>query len=125
MEEKKKNKGGRPKKQIDVEQFKKLCQIQCTKEEIAGFFDCHEDTIDSWCKNTFGECFSLVHKKNSQGGKISLRRYQFKLAQTNASMAIFLGKQYLGQTDKVENVNSFEDLQPLADLLKGKKNANN
>jgi hypothetical protein len=30
---------------------------------------------------------------------MSLRRAQFKLAETNASMAIFLGKQYLGQKD--------------------------
>ncbi len=30
-------------------------------------------------------------------GKVSLRRAQFKLAETNASMAIFLGKLYLGQ----------------------------
>lgn len=27
---------------------------------------------------------------------------QFKLAQKSPAMAIFLGKQYLGQTDKVE-----------------------
>lgn len=29
---------------------------------------------------------------------------QMRLAEKNASMAIFLGKQYLGQTDKVETV---------------------
>ena len=33
-------------------------------------------------------------------------------------MAIWLGKQWLGQTEKIEQVNSFEELSPLADLLK-------
>lgn len=90
---------GRPKIQIDNEQFKKLCELQCTKEEIAGFFNCHEDTIENYCKNEYGESFSLVFKKLSYNGKMSLRRYQFELAKHNASMAIFLGKQYLGQKD--------------------------
>lgn len=34
---------------------------------------------------------------------MSLRRIQMKLAEKNASMAIFLGKQYLGQRDVVES----------------------
>lgn len=97
---------GRPKIQIDSEQFKKLCELQCTKEEIAGFFNCHEDTIENYCKNEYGECFSLVFKKLSYSGKMSLRRYQFELAKRNASMAIFLGKQYLGQKDYPEDRNA-------------------
>lgn len=90
---------GRPKKVIDFEIFKKLCALQCTKEEIAGFFDCSEDTIEKFCKNESGERFSALYKKFSQSGKISLRRSQFRLAETNSAMAIFLGKQYLGQSD--------------------------
>lgn len=35
-------------------------------------------------------------------GKISLRRAQFKLAKKSANMAIWLGKQWLGQQDKVK-----------------------
>jgi hypothetical protein len=33
---------------------------------------------------------------------MSLRRYQFDLAKKSAVMAIWLGKQYLGQTEKQE-----------------------
>ena len=29
---------GRPRKNIDKEQFEKLCFLHCTLEEIAGFF---------------------------------------------------------------------------------------
>ena len=90
---------GRPKIQIDKTQFEKLCGLQCTKDEIAGFFNCSEDTIKRYCKNTYKADFASVFKKYSANGKISLRRYQFKLAEKNASMAIWLGKQMLGQTD--------------------------
>ena len=34
--------------------------------------------------------------------KISLRKNQLKLSEKSAAMAIFLGKQYLGQRDVVE-----------------------
>ena len=94
------NPNGRPKIQIDDVQFKKLCELQCTKEEIAGFFDCGESKIETYCKETYnGETFQAVFKKLSVGGKMCLRRYQFELAKHNASMAIFLGKQLLGQSD--------------------------
>lgn len=110
---------GRPPIPIDESQFKKLCALHCTKEEFAGFFDCSEDTIDRWCKNTFGESFAVVFKRFSAGGKISLRRYQFKLAEKNPGMAIFLGKNWLGQTDKIEQtVMEVEDLSPLAAMLR-------
>ena len=79
----------RPKKEIDQEQFEKLCGLQCTKEEVADWFDCSEDTIERWCKATYDESFAVVFAKKRQVGKVSLRRMQWKLAQKNASMAIF------------------------------------
>ena len=85
------NPNGRPLIKIDEDQFKKLCAMQCTKEEVAAFFDCSEDTIDRWCKRTFDESFAVVFKKHSATGKIALRRHQFKLAEKNTAMAIFLG----------------------------------
>lgn len=96
---------GRPKKEINENEFAKLCRLQCTLIEIADFFDCSEDTIERWCKNTYADdkgnplTFAEVYKKLSAGGKRSLRRYQFDLAKTNATMAIWLGKQWLNQKD--------------------------
>jgi hypothetical protein len=111
---------GRPKTPIDKIQFEKLCSMQCTLEEIAGFFNCCDDTINNWCKENYDDNFSGVFKKKSQGGKISLRRNQFKIAEKNASMAIFLGKQYLGQKDVPEiqvsgNINN--NIANIADLI--------
>ena len=106
---------GRPKIQINQIEFEKLCGLQCTEEEIAGFFDCSIDTICNWCKEIYGETFSDTYKKKSVLGKISLRRNQFKIAQTNASMAIFLGKNLLGQKDILEQED--KDLSKVKELL--------
>lgn len=92
-------KTGRPKIEIDQKQFESLCGLQCTLAEIASFFQCSEDTIERWCKRTYEITFAEAYKKHSAKGKMSLRRAQFRLAETNATMAIFLGKQYLGQKD--------------------------
>ena len=85
-----------------LRRVEKLCAIQCTEEEIAGVFGCCVDTLYEWCKREYNETFSEVYKKYSADGKKSLRRYQFALAKTNATMAIWLGKQWLGQRDRVE-----------------------
>lgn len=82
----------------------------CTLEEIAGFFGCTDDTINNFCKREYGECFSGVYKKLSVTGKISLRRYQFNLAKTSAAMAIFLGKNILGQTDTPQTQSDANEL---------------
>lgn len=111
--------GGRPRKEIDQKQFENLCGLQCTLEEIAGWFRCSEDTIQRWCIRTYKDGngkpqgFAVVFKKFSADGKISLRRAQFQLAKKSAAMAIFLGKQYLGQKDDRHDYNE--------ELLKLKK----
>lgn len=89
----------RPRKEFDQEQFEKLCALQCTETEIANWFDMCRDTLIARIQEAYGEGFSTVYKKFSDEGKMSLRRFQFKLAEHNVAMAIFLGKQYLGQKD--------------------------
>src|SRR5699024_5407239 len=91
----------RPRKEIDQKQFENLCGLQCTLDEICGWFDVTDKTLDGWCKRTYGASFSEVFKQKRGTGKISLRRAQFRLAEKNANMAIWLGKQYLGQKDEV------------------------
>lgn len=99
----------RPRIEIDQKQFEQLCSIQCTKEEIAGFFGCSEDTIERWCRREYKDCFAVVFKQKRGLGKISLRRSQFRMAETNPTMAIWLGKQFLGQTEKQEVAVSIQD----------------
>lgn len=90
----------RPQKNIDKTVFENACELQCTEEEIARLFSCSVDTIERWCKRIYEECFAEVYKKKSENGKMSLRRNQMKLSETSATMAIWLGKQWLGQKDK-------------------------
>ena len=114
----KKKKVGRPPVEIDRKQFTTLCEMMCTLEEIAGFFDCSQDTIERWCKRTFDENFADVYKRFSAKGRISLRRKQFRLADKNAGMAIFLGKNYLGQTDRINDNSTEEVIAAMANILK-------
>ena len=107
----------RPRKEIDQKQFEKLCGLQCTQEEICGWFDITDKTLNTWCKNTYRASFSEVYAKKRETGKISLRRAQFELAKKNASMAIFLGKNYLGQRDVIEQqINTEETSKVLIDI---------
>lgn len=113
-----KNKGGRPKKQIDKKLFENLCSIQCTKDEMCGILECHEETLTRWCHDTYGMGFSDIYKRKSVKGKASLRRMQFKSAEKgNVAMLIWLGKQYLGQKDKVEETTDAGS--EVADALRG------
>lgn len=90
---------GRPKAQIDKKEFEKLCALQCTMLEFCSWFDVDDKTLSAWCKEEYGMNFSEVFSLKRGMGKISLRRTQWQLAEKNPSMAIFLGKQYLGQSD--------------------------
>lgn len=95
-----KRKVGRPKKQISQKQFEELCGIQCTVDEICAVLDVSDKTLNEWCKETYGKNFSAVFNEKREAGKMSLRRKQWNLAETNATMGIWLGKQYLGQRDE-------------------------
>lgn len=94
----------RPRKEISQQEFEKLCKLQCTQQEIADWFDCSPDTIERWCQREYNKRFAEVFAQNRGKGKISLRRMQWLLAEKSPAMAIFLGKNMLGQTDKTEQI---------------------
>ena len=94
---------GRPEKEIDWEQFDKLCYLQCSLREIASFFDCSEDTIERRTEKIHGVTFAEYFDKKRGGGKIALRRKMWDLAlKGDKTLLIWLSKQHLGMTDKVE-----------------------
>lgn len=112
---------GRPTKDFDKEQFKQLCMMWCTQNEICSFFGTTDKTISKWCKRTFGMDYSECYKKFSEEGNISLRRAQKKKAlDGSVPMLIWLGKQYLNQRDRVDTVTTLADINddPLSDSLK-------
>lgn len=104
--------GGRPKKEIDKTEFEKLCALQCTYTEICAWFDVTDKTLNAWCNREYGMNFSDIFAIKRERGKVSLRRAQFRLAEKNAAMGIWLGKQYLDQKDSVE----YEDKEAITRL---------
>lgn len=118
---------GRPEKYIDKEQFEKLCFLQCTQIEFEGFLNVDDMTLNKWCKKTYGMSFSEVYKLKKGNGKVSLRRKQWQLAETNPTMAIWLGKQWLGQTDKQEvavSVNDDDTVREMEQYFENRKKRN-
>lgn len=88
-------------KVIDWPKFEMACQLIATLEETAGLLGVSPDTLEARVKEKYGKKFVDVLSELSGPSKVSLRRTQFKMAQTNPALAIWLGKQYLGQSEKV------------------------
>ena len=77
---------------IDPEQVEKLAIRFWTNVEIASFFGVNEGTIR--------KRFSDIITKGRQVGKGKLRDLQLRAAERgNAALLIWLGKQYLNQTE--------------------------
>lgn len=97
---------GRPKIEYDAKTFVDLIGLGCGADEICWFFrdekgkPANIDTLSRWCNRTFGMSFQEFRTQNgAMALKIKVRRNQLKLSEKSAAMAIFLGKQYLGQKD--------------------------
>ena len=111
---------GRPKKEIDYVTVEKLANIQCTQDEIASFLGISTRTLQR------DEQFMELFNRGRENGKMSLRRMQWKHAEKSVPMAIWLGKQYLGQRDKVEYTDDGmksinENINNIANLLNNPK----
>jgi hypothetical protein len=113
-------KRGRPKKSVDLELVERLASIQCTHSEIASTLGVSVDTLQR------NKDFAVVYKRGAEGGRKSLRRMQFESANKgNVVMQIWLGKQYLAQSDhgplQVRRVSPLENMTSaeLAKMLDG------
>jgi transposase len=91
----KKRRAGRPRKEIEGNKVKLLAGYGMNNSEIAEFFGVNETTI----RNNFSEFLT----KGRAEQKNKLRRKQMQVAMKgNVIMLIWLGKQILGQIEKVE-----------------------
>jgi hypothetical protein len=88
---------GRKAVEIDLAALERLCAFQCTHEEIAAWFKCSVRTIEKYAKKPE---VAEVMARGRATGRISVRRAQMKLLEAgNATMGVWLGKQFLGQRD--------------------------
>ena len=90
-------------KTVNWTEFDKLCALQCSLREIAGWFNVSEDTIERIVVREKGIKFADYFSQKKSHGKIALRRKQYETAMSGSvPLLIWLGKQYLGQSEKVE-----------------------
>jgi hypothetical protein len=101
-----------------VDQIRALGRIQATVQEAASVLRVSERTL----QNFFAAHSDAkeAHEDGKLEGLASLRRKQFAMADKNAAMAIWLGKQYLGQRDVVNNNVVVDGLADLLAVLDGK-----
>lgn len=86
---------GRPLKKIDPDQVRRLAMINCSYAEIAAVVGCDQSLLT--------KRFSQVIRDGHEQGKSSLKRMMWEACtKGNTSMLIFLSKQMLGYSDKVE-----------------------
>ncbi len=127
--------GGRPAFKIKYNQLKELCAIFCTEVECAAVLGCSRDTLNTRLKEDYKKAlekkpdqepknrydgFSAAFKKLSADGRVSLRREQFKMAlgdatkniRPNKTMLIWLGKNHLNQTDRLDTTSKGESVAP-------------
>lgn len=99
-------------KVVDWDEFDKLCGIQCTLPEIAAWFNVSEDTIERICIREKRVKFAEYFNQKRSRGKIPLRRRQYQAAMDgNTALLIWLGKQYLGQSEKIEKQDIVDGLK--------------
>ena len=94
-----------------LRQLEQLGKCQCTTRETAGVLGVSHDTLMEF----FNDCPEAreCYENGKEHGKMSLRRKQINVAmEGNATMLIWTGKQYLGQSDKAD-VNQHVTLEML------------
>lgn len=90
---------------IDWDMVSRLASLQCTQDEIAFVCKLSVDSLYNRAPKELKEKLSDYIKRHAQGGKVSLRRWQWRAAEIESSgkgsktMLVWLGKQYLGQTE--------------------------
>lgn len=99
----------RPRKKIDPKQVETLAAINCSYEEAAAVLDCDASTIT--------RRFAQVFKKGREHGRMSLKRKMWDTAMGgHAVMMIWLSKQMLGYTDKVDHNDTLKIIEKAKEL---------
>ena len=107
----------RPKTPSNLEELKKLCRLNCTMPEISSYFDIPLRTLEDRYTNDM-EVRTAIDKGRNEG-KLSLRRKQIQIMDetNNPTMAIWLGKQLLGQRDKHDVITEDKATNKLTEAL--------
>lgn len=88
---------------IDQKKFEQYCARQYTLVGIAGAFDVSDNTLTRWIENTYGRSVGEVVAEKREIGHNTVREQLYlKASQGWAWAVIWYGKQFLGQSDRVD-----------------------
>lgn len=89
---------GRPRIKINLEDFAKLCYMQATNAELAGFFYCSTRCMDNYVAK---EPYKTIRAKAEAEGKISVRRGLYRGVQNeNSRVLVHMSKVVLKNVEK-------------------------
>lgn len=88
----------------DFKQIEAICSLPCIKEtEVADIMGVSVDTLCKGIKRKYGMTYAEYRNKRLANFRFEIGHTQRKiLLKGNTTMSIWLGKQYLGQSDKTE-----------------------
>lgn len=97
--------GGRPEANIDWAVVDELLEAGCSGAEIAAAIGVSAHTLYDRCQTDNEMMFSEYSQRKKEKGDSILKKVQFEAAvkDKDKAMMIWLGKQRLGQKDKVES----------------------
>ena len=112
-----KNPVGRPKTEIDLGELRRLCRLNCTMPEIAAFLEIPLRTLED--RYTNDNDVREAIQSGRELGKLSIRRKQIQIMeqQNSATMAIWLGKNLLGQRDNLDVTTEDKGQTELAEAM--------
>jgi len=119
-----KGKGGRPKKHLEDLKFDGWDQLDAliiwaSEEYCAEKLGIHIETLANKIKEKHGCSFPEYKRKRQEPMRVNLLKKQYDVAmQGNVSMLIWLGKNYLGQSDTPTIA---EDYELITDFTKHEK----
>lgn len=97
-----KNRRGRPRRNFSVKKFERLAYSYCSQHEIAAIFGCGIATIKRLCTR---EPYRAIWQAALAAMRAELKLKMFELAREgNVQMLIWLGKQYLRQSERGSGV---------------------
>lgn len=88
---------------INKEELEELMKFYPTNKEASDWFDVSISTLDRFVKEHYGLTIDELREKSFTRTRIAIKRAQIKKALSGCNvMLIWVGKQYLKQSDKQE-----------------------
>lgn len=110
-------KPGRPPAQIDWDMVDNFLKAQCDGVGIASYFGISPDTLYRLTKERYNIGFDDYRRQKQSEGCELLRAKQFQSAMAgDKTMLVWLGKQLLGQKEKVDHTTNNKDIGAVTPL---------